>query len=451
MLRVLAVDLGASSARVAAVDLDAPLLRPQVVHRYQHAPVRHDDGSLRWDWQRLVDEVIRGLETGLTEGPVASIGVDTWGVDYGLIGADGHLLSPPYSYRDERTAGWTDVVARIGAERLYRVTGIQLMQLNTIFQLAAHDRAELSRAKHLLMLPELVLHALTGANTGERTSAGTSALVDVKTGDWSRDLLDAIGVDPAIMPAIAAAGTRVGAWRGVPVHLVGGHDTASAVVALPGRPLPGRAFVSSGTWMLVGAERPEPDVSEAARLANFSNEPAALGGVRLLKNVTGLWMLEECRAQWGDPPLEDLLSAASAVSAGGPTVDAMDARFLAPEDMETEVRAAANLPASARRDAVVRCILDSLAAAAARVVDELSVFVGQSISRVHILGGGSRNWLLNRLIREELGVPVTAGPAEATALGNALVQGIALRRFDSLEEAREALDGQAEVDAAPLG
>ncbi len=451
MLRVLAVDLGASSIRVAAVDLDAPLLRPQILHRHQHAPVTHDDGSLRWDWQRLIDEVQRGLEAGLAQGPVASIGIDTWGVDYGLLGADGELLSPPYSYRDERTAGWADVVARIGAENLYRTTGIQLMQLNTIFQLEAHDPEELSRAKHLLMLPELVVYALTGERTGERTSAGTSALVDVRTGDWSGELLEAIGVDPSIMPPITAAGTRIGEWRGVPVHLVGGHDTASAVVALPGRPSPGRAFISSGTWMLVGAERPEPDVSEAARQANFSNEPGALGGMRFLKNVTGLWMLEECRSQWDDPPLEDLLSAAGALGTGGPTVDARDARFLAPDDMEAEVRAAADLPASARRDAVVRCILGSLAEGAANVIGELSGFLGKSVSRVHILGGGSRNWLLNRLIREALGVPVTAGPAEATALGNALVQGIALGRFDSLDGAREALDSQGEIDAAPLG
>ncbi len=439
MLRVLAVDLGASSIRVAAVDLAARPIEPLVLHRYEHGPVRHDDGSLRWDWQRLIDEVIRGLEIGLADGPVASIGIDTWGVDYGLIGADGELLSSPYCYRDERTAGWAEVVERIGARHLYRTTGIQFLQLNTIFQLASHERRELSRARHLLMLPELVVYGLTGTVTGERTSAGTTALVDLQTDDWSSDLLDAIGIQRSIMPPIAPAGTRVGQWRGVPVHLVGGHDTASAVVALPGRPPPGRAFISSGTWMVVGAERPIADPSEAAQRANFSNEPAALGGVRFLKNVMGLWLLDQCRAAWGDPPLDELLAAADAVAAGGPAVDAMDSRFLKPPDMEAEVRAAAGLPPGAGRDAVARCILDSLAVAAAEVVRELSAFQGEEASEICIVGGGSRNWLLNRLIEEASGVSVRAGPSEATALGNALVQGIALGRFRGLDDAREAL------------
>jgi rhamnulokinase len=412
---VLAVDLGATSARVARVDLDT--FDVEVVHRYAHQPVGD-----RWDWDRLVAEVERGLALA---GPAASIGVDTWGVDYGLLGADGVLLSPPHAYRSDRTRGWRAVVDRIGERRLYETTGIQLMQINTIFQLAAHDRDELARAHRLLMLPELLVHALTGEAHGERTSAGTSALVDLRTGTWSVDLLDTIGVEVAIMPTIEPAGTIGGSWRDVPVHLVGGHDTASAVAAMP---VPGAAFVSSGTWMLVGVERPEPALDDVT----FSNEPGVGGGVRRLKNVMGLWMLERCRAQWGDPPLDELLDAAASVAAG-PVVDARDDRFLAPADMEAEVRAAAGLPSGAGRDVVVRCILDSLAAATAGVLGELGV------AEVCVIGGGAQNALLNQRIAEASGLPVHTGPVEATALGNAMVQGISLGAFVDLDDARAQL------------
>ena len=414
-MHVAAVDLGASSARVARVDLET--FEVDVVHRHVHEPVHS-----RWAWSRLVAEVERGLELA---GPVASIGVDAWGVDYGLLGDDGALLSPPHAYRSTRTAGWRDVVERIGEDRLYRTTGIQLMQINTIFQLAVHDRDELARARRLLMLPELLVHALTGEPHGEVTSAGTSALVDLATGDWSDALLDAIDVDPSIMPTIERAGARAGAWRGIPVHLVGGHDTASAVAAMP---RPGAAFVSSGTWMLVGIERPEPVLDDPT----FSNEPGVAGGVRLLKNVMGLWLLERCRAQWDNPPLDALLREAEAVR-DAPVIDARDERFLTPEDMEAEVRAAAGLPESAGRDVVARCVLDSLAASAAGVLDELGA------TELCVIGGGAQNALLNRLLGEASGLPVHVGPVEATALGNALVQGVALGVFEDLAAAREAL------------
>lgn len=441
MTRVLAVDLGAGSARVAAVDLSTRPPRVQIVHRYAHGPVRHPDGSLRWGWARLVAEVERGLALGLAAGPVASIGVDTWGVDYGLLDEAGGLVTAPYCYRDGRTAAWRDVAARLGEERLYRTTGIQLMGINTVFQLAAHDRRQLDAATQLLMLPELVVHALTGAIAGERTSAGTTGLVDLATGGWAKELLDDLELDPALFPAVESAGTRVGEWRGVPVHLVGGHDTASAVAAVPEGPA--RAFVSSGTWSLVGAEAVAADTSDAARAANFSNEPAVGGGVRFLKNVMGLWLLEQCRAGWGDPPLSSLLDAAAAAGPGGPVIDATDERFLAPADVEAEVRAAARLPAAAGRDRVVRCVLDSLAAATASVIAELDGFLPRPVESVWVIGGGASNTLLNDLVEAAAGVTVSVGPVEATALGNALVQGVALGLFPDLAAARRAASAEA--------
>ncbi|MBA3653694.1 MAG: rhamnulokinase [Actinobacteria bacterium] len=424
MLRVAAVDLGATSARVAVVDLDREPLEAEIVHRYAHQPITWSDGSLRWDWERLMAEVEVGLERALEGGPLASIGVDTWGVDYGLLGDGGALLSPPYSYRDSRTDAWEAVADRLGRQRLYALTGIQLMAINTVFQLAAHDRRELDDATTLLMLPELVVHHLTGALTGEVTSAGTSALVDVATGTWSAELVDDLDLDPTLFPPIARAGAPVGRWRGVPVHLVGGHDTASAVAACSSPP--GAAFVSAGTWFLVGALRSGPDLSSEAREANFSNEPAISQGVRFLKNVTGLWLLERCRAQWGGPPLATLVSTAEA-TAPGPRFDPNDARFERTADMEAEIRSAAALPTSADRAAVVRCIVDSIAYAVAGVVDQLGGLIGSPVTAIDVVGGGGQLPLLVELLRRATGVPVRVGPAEATAIGNALVQGDAVR------------------------
>ena len=437
-VRVLAVDLGATSVRVVAVDLGAPEPAAQVLHRWRHQPVRHQDGSLRWDWRGIVREVERGLELGLAAGPVASIGVDGWGVDYGLLDGRGALLSPPYCYRDERTEGWRTTAERIGAEHLYAVTGIQLLHLNTIFQLAAHDRSELRRAARLLLLPDLVVRMLTGFEGAERSNASTTALLDAQTGDWSAELLEAVGLDPALLPPIVSAGLAVGSWRGVGVHTVGSHDTASAFVAVPGVPGSGSVVVSSGTWVLVGAERPAADTSEKARDANFSNEAGALGGVRFLKNVTGFWLLEQCRAAWGDPTVEELVAAA----AGAPTarvVDPADARFLAPADMEADIRAAAGLGAAASRAEVVRCILESIASATARVADELVAVTGTQVDELLVVGGAARIRLMNELYGRHAGVPVTVGSPEATALGNAVVQGLALGQFERLEDARRWL------------
>ena len=442
-VRVLAVDLGATSVRVVAVDLGAPEPDAQVLHRWRHQPVRHQDGSLRWDWHGILREVERGLELGLAAGPVASIGVDGWGVDYGLLDGRGALLSPPYCYRDDRTADWRTTAGRIGAEHLYAVTGIQLLALNTIFQLAAHDRSELSRAARLLLLPDLVVRMLTGFEGTERSNASTTALLDARTGAWSAELLEAVDLDPALLPPIVPAGLAVGSWRGVGVHTVGSHDTASAFVAVPGVPGSGSVVVSSGTWVLVGAERPAADTSEKARSANFSNEAGALGGVRFLKNVTGFWLLEQCRAAWGNPTIEELVAAA----AGAPAtrvVDPADARFLAPADMEAEIRAAAGLGTAASRAEVVRCILESIASATARVADELVAVTGTPVSELLVVGGAARIRLVNELYGRHAGVPVTVGSPEATALGNAVVQGLALGQFEHLEDARRWLAMGAE-------
>jgi rhamnulokinase len=441
---VVAVDFGASSIRVCRVDLAVRPPAIEVVHRYHHGPVTDGAGHLRWDWARLVSEMERGLGEAVEAGPVASIGVDTWGVDYGLIDAGGDLVAPPFSYRDHRTDGYRAVVDRVGEESLYAIAGVQLLPLNTIFRLAVHDRDELGRARRLLMLPELLVHHLTGEVTAERTSAGTTGLVDIGTGDWSPALLDVVGVARDLMPSIRAAGHRAGEWRGVPVHLVGGHDTASAVVAMGPAAGPRSAFVSAGTWVLVGREQPAPDVSDAARLANFTNEIGALGGVRFLKNLAGWWLIEGCRRAWGDPPVATLLEDAASLGTpwpvAGPLLDVGDPRYLNPPDMVTEVTAGLGLERESPPALVAAGIVESLAVGTARVVDELvSIDELAPIAEVVVFGGGSRSELYRQAVARHAGLPVVTGPVEATALGNALVQGIALGIYADLADARSCL------------
>jgi rhamnulokinase len=431
---VVAVDFGASSIRVCRVELGdgAPAL--SVVHRYVHAPVADSGGRLRWDWPRLVAEMEKGLAVAQEAGPVGSIGLDTWGVDYGLLDGRGELVAPPMSYRDHRTAGYRSVVDRLGgAEALFGITGVQLQPFNTVFQVAAHDRAELARARHLLMLPELLVFHLTGEAVGERSSAGTTGLVDIRTGEWSVPLAEAVGLDPALLPPVLAAGTRMGSWQGVPVHLVGGHDTASAVVAMGADPGAGSAFVSAGTWAIVGRERPEPDLSAAALAANFTNEIGATGGVRFLKNLAGAWLIERCRPAWGDPSIADLIAASATVDGPERLLDVADHRFLNPYDMLAVVTADLGLARDAPPPVVVRGIVESQVAGTAAVLGQLG-----GVTDVYVFGG-AQSALYRRLLAERTGLPVCAGPVEATALGNALVQGIALGVYDDLADARRHL------------
>jgi rhamnulokinase len=438
-LRVLAVDLGATSVRVAAIDLSAEEPSLEVLHRWEHAPIRAGDGSLRWDWPRIVSEVEAGLERGLAAGEVASIGVDGWGVDYGLIDRSGRLVDLPFSYRDSRTEGWQSTAERIGPERLYERTGVQMMAINTIFQLAVHHPGGLGRASRILLLPDLLVHHLTGQVAAERSNVSTTALMDIRTGEWAADLLDELSLDPSLFPPVVGAGTAAGKWRGIPVHLVGSHDTASAFLGMPGGSSPGTVFISAGTWVLVGVERPGPDTSARARKANFSNEAGALGGVRFLKNVVGLWILEQCRQAWGGPPIEILLEEAASLEDPVPTFDAGDHRFVSPADMVQEVQEAADLPPGTPRSVIARSVIESIVTGIGVVVDELTEITDDRPARIAVVGGGARVPLLHELLRRGTGLPVVRGSQEATALGNAIVQGLAIGAFQGLDQARNWL------------
>lgn len=437
-MRVAAVDMGATSVRVAVVDLEVERPELTVVHRWFHEPERRPDGSLRWRWAELVDNVRIGLDRARLTGPLASIGIDGWAVDYGLLGADGRLLSDPHSYRSPRTQGWREVARSVGEVELYRRTGVQLMPINTIFQLAAHGADELARAERLVMLPELVAYELTGEAASERSNAGTTGLLDVASGEWASDLVEAIGVDPRILPRPESAGRLLGGYDETPVHLVAAHDTACAFAASP-LGADARAFVSAGTWFIVGVERDTSDISDAARRANFSNEIGAVGGFRYLKNVTGFWLLEQCGALWGASARELLDLAAEAPPT--PVFDVRDERFLAPARMDDEIRSAAGLAANAPRAVIARSIVESIAVGVAAVVAELRQ--RGRVDECAVVGGGAASSLVRELISLHTGLPVVAGAVEATAFGNAILQGIALGRFTDLADGRRWLRGRA--------
>jgi rhamnulokinase len=426
--RLAAVDLGASSGRVMAGRVGPDLLELTEVTRFPNLPVRAG-GTLHWDVLRLYAGILDGLRDAGRTGDVDGIGVDTWAVDFGLLDADGVLLGNPVHYRDARTAG---VSPPADPAELYRTTGTAAQPFNTLVQLtAAAGTAQLAAARRLLLMPDLIGYWLTGVAVAELTNASTTQLLDVRTHGWSAP--DAFR---ALLPEIVAAGETVGALtaevRGAtglsaPVIAVGSHDTASAVVGVPVAS-ERFAYISCGTWSLVGVELDAPVLTEASRSAGFTNELGVDGTVRYLRNVMGLWLLQECLRTWGDPDLTALLAEAATLPRRS-VVDAGDPAFLPPGDMPARIAAACRdrgeaVPQS--RAQTVRCILDSLADAHRDAVADAQRLSGCGVDVVHIVGGGARNELLCQLTADACGVPVDAGPVEATALGNVLIQARAL-------------------------
>ncbi|GAA2173713.1 rhamnulokinase family protein [Arthrobacter parietis] len=429
-----AVDIGASSGRVilGRMGTDGPSL--EVIHRFPNG-VQETDGALRWDIDALFVEVLHGLTLAreLTDAKgerVVSIGVDTWAVDYGLVNDDGALASQPHSYRDSRTTGVLDRVhGKVPFDRLYETTGLQFLPFNTVYQLAAEPSLENVQA---LLIPDLLGFWLTGKRRTEITNASTTGLLDASTGNFSSHLLDALDIPRRIFPTLMEPGEtlgtllpsiteRTGLDSATTVIAVGSHDTASAVAAVPAG-VDNFAYISSGTWSLVGVELSEPILTEAGRAANFTNERGVDGTIRYLRNCGGLWLLQECLREWGrSVTLEQVLAEAAELPAGGPRIDADSDDFIAPEKMPHRIRSAAG-EALESPAAVVRCILDSLAQVYARTLEQAAQLSGKPIDVVHIVGGGSQNRLLCQLTADVTGLPVLAGPVEATALGNVLVQ-----------------------------
>ncbi|KUO18324.1 carbohydrate kinase [Streptomyces dysideae] len=419
-------------------------------HRFPNRPVRVPEG-LRWDVLGLYAGVLDGLKA---TGQVASVGIDSWAVDYGLLDADGALLGNPVHYRDARTEGVAEKVwATVPAEELYAATGLQYAPFNTLYQLtAARASAQLAHARRLLLIPDLLAYWLTGEQGTELTNASTTQLIDPRTRDWSYDIAARLGIDLDLFAPLRQPGDPAGVLRAevleatglagpVPVTTVGSHDTASAVAAVPAA---GErfAYICTGTWSLVGLELGAPVLSEESRAANFTNELGLDGTVRYLRNIMGLWLLQECVRAWGEPELGGLLLEAAKVPALRSVVDAGDAAFLAPGRMPeriAEACRASGQPVPGSPGEITRCILDSLALAHRRAVADAQRLAGHPVDVVHIVGGGTRNALLCQLTADACGLPVVAGPTEAAALGNVLVQARADGLVGDLADGRRLL------------
>ncbi|NUT96386.1 MAG: rhamnulokinase [Saccharothrix sp.] len=457
-VRVAAVDLGASSGRVMAFDIAPGRASFTEAHRFPNGPVRLGD-TLHWDVLGLYRGVLDGLRAA---GPrLDAVGIDSWAVDHGLLDATGALLGNPVHYRDRRTDGVPQAVhERVPAAELYRVTGLQVLPFNTVYQLAAaRGTPQLEAARRMLLIPDLLGHWLTGAQVSEVTNASTTGLLDARTRTWSAELAARLDVSDGLLTPLVEPGTVVGALRDhvladtglagpVPVVAVGSHDTASAVVGVPAETR-NFAYVATGTWSLVGVELDAPVLTEASRAANFSNELGVDGTVRYLRNVMGLWLLQECLREWGDPDLTALLDAAAAEPALAAVVDAGDPAFIPPGDMPARIRdacARTGQPPPSTRAAIVRCVVDSLALAHHRAVRQAADLSGRRVDVVHVVGGGARNRLLCQLTADACGLPVVAGPVEAAAYGNALVQARALGVLSGdLSELRDVVRSSTEL------
>ena len=437
---VAAVDLGASGGRVMVGEVGPGQLVLHEAHRFPNVPVTVR-GTLHWDILRLYGEVLAGLRAASGKFELASLGVDSWGVDYGLLDADGALLGNPVHYRDARIAGVAGRMAGlVSAQEMYQATGIQQLPFNTVYQLAAAQGApQFSLARTVLLIPDLITYWLTGEAGAEVTNASTTGLLDVTARSWAVPLMERAGIAPGLFPPLRQPGSRIGDVRAdvgeqaglpgpVPVTAVGSHDTASAVAAVPAGG-PAFAYISCGTWSLAGVELGRPILTEASRTANFTNEAGVDGTVRYLRNVMGLWLLQESIRTWAArgmaAGLDGLLAGAGRVPPLRAVIDPDEPVFLAPGDMPARIADACresgqDVPETP--GAIVRCILDSLALAHRRAVLQAQELSGRHVDTVHIVGGGARNALLCQLTADACGLPVVAGPAEAAALGNVLVQ-----------------------------
>ncbi|MEL5892189.1 rhamnulokinase family protein [Bacteroides sp. GD17] len=455
----LAVDFGGGSGRVMAGSIDQGVLKLEEVYRFPNRQVRMGN-HVYWDFLALFDEMKNGLRQAVRKGyTVKSIGIDTWGVDFGLIDKDGNLLGNPVCYRDLRTEGLPDELFDEAAlAEHYAEAGIQVMSINTLFQLYSmkkNDDVQLKVADRLLFMPDLFSYYLTGVANNEYCIASTSELLDARTRTWNRALIEKLGLPQHLFGDIVMPGTvrgrlkreireEIGLPEEVEVIAVGSHDTASAVFAVPAAGKC-RAFLSSGTWSLLGIETDEPILSEEARNGGFTNEGGVGGKIRFLQNITGLWMLQQLIRQWKErgeeTDYEYLITAAERADIPS-VVDVDDKAFQSPMDMEAAIadycrEHACQVPAS--QGEYVRCVLQSLAQRYKRGVEQLNRLLPSPVEQLHIVGGGCRNRLLNSLTAEALGIPVYAGPVEATAIGNILVQALVKGEIRERDEIKEII------------
>jgi rhamnulokinase len=450
----LAIDLGAESGRLMLGTLAEGQVSLEELHRFPNTPLRAGD-SLHWNIEALFAEVKVGLrKAAALNVPFASISTDSWGLDYVLFDHNEKMISPTFHYRDSRTARGVERVRELVPwPEVFAETGLQFMPINTIYQLAAETPERLSTTKRLVPLADAFNFLLCGVARAEESLASTTQLYNPRTRDWSGRLLNALRLPCEMFPPIVPSGSVLGSLKAelarelglspMPVIASCSHDTGAAVAAVPAQ---GEdwAYLSSGTWSLLGAELSSPLLTDQCREFNFTNEIGYGGSVRLLKNIVGLWIVQECRREWARAGTNYDYAALMKLAADAPPfaarIDPADARFIAPGDMPGKIAAfcrETGQPEPVTPGATVRCVLESLALLYARVLKKLETLTGKRFTRLHIVGGGSRNELLNQFTANALGLPVLAGPVEATALGNVLVQAIALGRLSSLSAARE--------------
>ena len=453
-----AIDLGASSGRIAVGSLDSGSLVIQEVHRFKHEAKVTEDGGLHWEWARIVDEVKTGLLKAQELGEIISVGIDTWAVDYGLLEIQGNLIEEPYCYRDSRTDGLMQSISdSLGAEWIYEKTGIQFIFFNTAYQLhAARNTAAMKSATTFLMLPDLLNYVLSGVLSNDITNASSTQLLNAHSQEWDWELIDKLEIPRSIFPALHKPGVKLGHIKGhgkldgISVVAVGSHDTASAVAGVPLRSTKDSAYISSGTWSLVGLELDAPITSAKALSYNITNEAGVADRIRFIKNVSGMWLLEESLRYWKSQGLTltaaDLTRDASHL-AREQIINSNDPRFAKPGAMPDRIaeycretnQKVPNTPAE-----FARCIFDSLSDAYEQSLRELEDAANVKVKEINIIGGGSSNDLLNQLTADVTGLPVIAGPAEATVMGNLIIQMISAGWIANLEEGRKLISESTE-------
>lgn len=459
----LAADLGASSGRVLAGLFDGAKLALEEVYRFDNGGVPAA-GRMQWDLLNQWQHVLRGLRAAgkVYDGRVVSVGVDTWGVDFGLLGRNDELLGNPYHYRDRRTVGILDkAFAIVPREEIFAATGLQFMEFNSLYQLLAMKRGNsplLDVAQSFLMIPDLFHWLLTGIKANEATNASTTQFLNPQTGGWATDLLGKFGLPTHILGQLTPPGTRLGKLQtsvaeetelaDVEVILPGTHDTASAVMAVPAASKPGErpdwCYISSGTWSLMGVETPQPIITDRVYQLNFTNEGGVGGTTRVLKNIAGLWLVQECRRIWKlqgrEFAFDELIQRAGEALPLTSLVNPDDASFVAPKDMTAAIRDyctnSGQIP-PATEGAIVRTALESLALRYRMVLGYLEELIGGEIKTIHIVGGGAQNRLLCQMTADACNRRVVAGPVEATAIGNLMMQAVALGMVGTIAQARE--------------
>jgi len=467
MKEYIAVDLGAESGRVMLGSVSADKLVLEEIHRFGNGPIERD-GSLRWDFERLFSEVKIGIGKAAkaSGGKVAGIGIDSWGVDFGLLDADGRLIENPYHYRDSQTVGVKEKAFElIGKREIYENTGLQFLQFNSVYQLLAmrlNHSAALAKAKNLVFIADLFSYYLCGEIFAEYSLASTSQFMDMRTGQWSKEVLDGLSLPMGIMPKVIDPGTVVGRWTGeiadelgcgpIPVIAIGSHDTASAVAAVPAVGDTNWAYLSSGTWSLMGVEVPKAIVNDKTFEYEFTNEGGVENTIRLLKNIMGLWPMQECRRQWQregtDLSYAELAALAEEAKPFCSRIDVDYSGFLAPGDMPKRINdylTGTGQEPIDDKGQMIRTILENLALKYRSIMQAVEDVAGHKIDLLHIVGGGIQNELLCRFTANALGKKVITGPVEATASGNILMQAKATGQIRTLAEAREILRSSFEL------